>query len=416
MRNKYLYIEPYVIANYKKDKLLLHNTYTNKTFDYIFTAKESMSFLDSLFKDNLSRVIELPRQRIPIEFIEFIKQLRYTYCGDIYIGNTTPLLFDQYPKVNKDLRNSNVKKSWENLNIRLSTKELIICVSDNSIHIKNKKLLNYGYKQISFPVIHDKNIAKDHFSKISEYFNHEIKCLVKLNILGNIFANHSNFGNLTYLFNSIVNLNVHYKSIDACFLSKYKLIDSPQNTLVIWFDEINLKGYLKIVKEIMGLGSNIKLKIVISNEDDLKNILNIQPYLENEYDLVPFYDNNLTFFRKHIFNKKGDILDQNLSERQIYSKLFLNYLNFGKIYILQNGDLYGNLNFSKVGNIYKTNYITVLKKLHFNVNQAWLLTRTQVNPCRDCIYSFMCNPISNYEIFTGTFNFCYYNLVNHKWE
>ena len=80
--------------------------------------------------------------------------------------------------------------------------------------------------------------------------------------------------------------------------------------------------------------------------------------------------------------------------KDIFRKHIINKDNFGKLFILSNGDIYANILHKKLGNI-KTD---------------WLRIRNQ-KPCCDCLYQYICPSPSDLDLMIGQLNLC---TVNNK--
>ena len=84
----------------------------------------------------------------------------------------------------------------------------------------------------------------------------------------------------------------------------------------------------------------------------------------------------------------------------------MNPLNFGKLFILNNGDIYANLNSTKIG-IHGKDSISKVLYRELNKKNSWLQTRKNVEPCTNCVFDVLCPPISNYEYVLRKNNLCH---------
>jgi len=144
----------------------------------------------------------------------------------------------------------------------------------------------------------------------------------------------------------------------------------------------------------------------VKNDNDLNKIIKITGQISN-YTIQPYLDNdNISFFKKNVFVEKTDILNNN-DIFQIAANETINKQLFGNVYITESGNIKLSNNASPIGNIknnsiYKAVYDAFAEKQH----HPWFLTREQVEPCKNCVFSKLCPSISNYELFLNKFNFC----------
>ena len=87
----------------------------------------------------------------------------------------------------------------------------------------------------------------------------------------------------------------------------------------------------------------------------------------------------------------------------VHTFLFSNFI--GKLVVLPNGDVYSNCNNSKLGNV-NTDTIGSIVNKELNSNKAWRKIRKDLQPCKNCLFSYLCPPVSNYELILKTNNLC----------
>ena len=115
---------------------------------------------------------------------------------------------------------------------------------------------------------------------------------------------------------------------------------------------------------------------------------------------------NLNIFYEKIFLNYGDIFDLKPDSLAILKNQYIDYLNFGKLYILSSGDIFSNLYQRRIGNYYYDSINAIIEK-ELTLGKSWLNVRKLVEPCRNCIYEILCPPISNYELSIGKYNLCF---------
>lgn len=83
----------------------------------------------------------------------------------------------------------------------------------------------------------------------------------------------------------------------------------------------------------------------------------------------------------------------------------VNSYDFGKIHIQSNGDVYANVHFPSLGNIYRENIYELLQK-EVERGISWFRTRNQ-KPCNTCVYQWLCPSPSDLEIELNQANLCH---------
>ncbi|MCG8308458.1 MAG: TIGR04150 pseudo-rSAM protein [Cytophagales bacterium] len=125
----------------------------------------------------------------------------------------------------------------------------------------------------------------------------------------------------------------------------------------------------------------------------------------NDYDIIPIYNGrNATFFEAHVFMTKDEFCDLNLSRREVFINMALNINYFGKLTIMPNGIVYANVNREPLGNTDTPIYDMVFKEM--TDGRSWLRIR-DYEPCRNCLYQWLCPSPGNYELVMGTPNLCH---------
>ena len=121
---------------------------------------------------------------------------------------------------------------------------------------------------------------------------------------------------------------------------------------------------------------------------------------------MPYYTgDNIYFFESIVYQSKNNILSTKWSKKDIFSHQYINSNFFGNLFLFPNGDVYSNLNQLKLGNLLNDSLNVLVYKELSNV-KSWRLTRDLVQPCSNCLYKYLCPPISDYEHVIGKFNLC----------
>jgi pseudo-rSAM protein len=88
-------------------------------------------------------------------------------------------------------------------------------------------------------------------------------------------------------------------------------------------------------------------------------------------------------------------------------KEYINPIFFGKLFLLPDNNIY--LNFHEKKPIANNNDDFLIQDvLHKAITQDnnWRLTRSKAVSCVDCVATFICPPISNYELVFNKYKIC----------
>lgn len=194
---------------------------------------------------------------------------------------------------------------------------------------------------------------------------------------------------------------IHYSSL---LTSNSALLRSIRHKNIIMDYLISDKDLDKVLSIV---DINTKLYFIIENETQLKKIDSIFRYNKDlNIEIRPFYNGkNLNFFKKYVFLQKSDILSNLISQREIFRNQVLNLNYFGAINIFSDGTVRATPTSKKIGNIYQ-NSILELLAYELDENTAWRNVRNG-KPCNECLYQYLCPPLSNYEEVIGKINLCF---------
>ena len=133
---------------------------------------------------------------------------------------------------------------------------------------------------------------------------------------------------------------------------------------------------------------------------------NISKINITDYIIHPYYNkSNLSLFKNNVFITKQDIFEAKPTQNDIFVRQVLNPINFWKLFVKCNGNIYSNLNNPILGNINNVSiYDSVYKEM--DKGKSWWKLRTNIKPCNNCLYNLLCPPISNYEYVIGKYNLC----------
>lgn len=141
------------------------------------------------------------------------------------------------------------------------------------------------------------------------------------------------------------------------------------------------------------------------NEDEYGEAVELIDKYNLKSEIIPLYvTGSVDFFENYVYATEEEILNSNLSRREVFAHQGLNTNSFGKLYIMPNGQIYANCNNPTIGAINDLPYEVVYREL---INGcSWLSIRNEA-PCSDCIYQWLCPSPSNYEKVIGRPNLCH---------
>ena len=408
----WLYIEPYVSISIKNGNILLYNCLNGKRLEYSNNSLISNLVKRLKSKNNLLVVKLTKNDIINIEISDFIKKLRKYYIGDIIKSSYSinkPIQLKPILNVQKSV---DILKRSPNLNVG---RKMMMYLKDLTIFINGACSLNCSnckdsYKQFSFctkfeNALNELNIIQ--IKKIIDDFKGT--SLQKINITGGNIFNYSKFNELNKLlinYSTLLEYRVHYKNIFAN-IDKINNLNKGSSLNILVDTEINIK-ILKEVKELVNKKNvNAKFCFIVSSIDDFNKIeKNISKINITDYIIHPYYNkSNLSLFKNNVFITKQDIFEAKPTQNDIFVRQVLNPINFGKLFVKCNGNIYSNLNNPILGNINNVSiYDSVYKEM--DKGKSWWKLRTNIKPCNNCLYNLLCPPISNYEYVIGKYNLC----------
>ena len=113
---------------------------------------------------------------------------------------------------------------------------------------------------------------------------------------------------------------------------------------------------------------------------------------------------NIKFFEENVYLSQEDIVTSVISMREIFRNQKLNANNFGSLYIFPNGEIKANINEATIGVLGENEILDVINN-ELSKNTAWRRVRSS-EPCKDCVYQYLCPPPSNYEKVINRPNLC----------
>ena len=396
----YLFLEPYVYISLKKDRALLYNTLNNKMLTYS-KGQDEYGIIKKLNSDKNLLVVELEIKNLSPALLKFIKTIKFHYFGDLFQSNTIKKIPVQYKKVIND-QTSKYTLIGNGTEILTKIDRINIYVNSECEH--NCELCKLYYKQVKYCTKIKKNEVID-IAKLIIFLRPLKQRNVTINILGGNVLKYSKLGDLIsslkiLKLNKIVYLNIKNINID---MMKDKYRDVVFNVLID-YNEVN-NVIIKKLKLLINSKLNIIYNFVIKNNDNLNKVSDfIEKNKISSYVLNPIYKDNYEFFKEQVFVDKNDLENVKLNYKEIAVRSVLNTYKHGQLTIKSNGKVFSSFNSKSLGTIEDQIQAVIYKELHKGKN--WLENRNSYLPCKHCIYSELCPPITEYEKFIGQKNIC----------
>lgn len=274
-------------------------------------------------------------------------------------------------------------------------KNIIDNLLEITIHFNTSKEnlshLDKGYLQYPFP--HIGKYQEINIQSLEEFFNQETPSLNRINIIvGEI--NSENFFKINKL------IKYFQKKATIFLYSFYENYDILSNLEVdsdhiyLWGSYMDFKNLHK--KKYNWLG-------IATNHDEYSNYKKLKGCLLEYYPI--YTGSNMLFCKELMCFEKEDVLSLHLNEKNIFANQILNTNFFGEITILPDGNIHSCINCLPIGNIKRENLKQILFD-EFSIHKFWFTTRLKAESCKNCLYNFVCPPITNFELCLNKTDLC----------
>lgn len=403
MGKKWFYFENYVCLNMlSPDKVLLYNTLNHVVLTY--KNENIYTFIRKLNSVENNGVVEFDLAIESQDLCDFILEVKANFMGDLLSfsddeNERKPILF----KSDILILNEGHMYYDYGKNILHNITEMTFYI--NGLCMADCEFCNLYYKQ--FLCCHKENNSEELKleSIVSCLESLQESSLLRVNIIGGNIFSYSDF----YLLVDKLNL-FSFKKIYKVNLKQiveisdlYYIMNHSNNMLeLICTDLSDLNKIPLIFKELKF--ENLLINILVQSLDDLERIDKFFDADCFNLLLSPFYNGeNIDFFKNNIFVCRDELNTVSLSD--IKCNYILNNHFFGSFVCLPNGAIYSGLNDACLGNILHDTMASITFE-ELNTTNCWLQVRRNVVPCKNCLYSCLCPPISNYEKAIGYNNLC----------
>lgn len=416
-KSYWFYIEPYVHISLKRNCALLYNTLNGEALEYN-GRPAIIKIIKRLRSSNNLLVVPLSkRDLIKPAILQFVESVKKHYVGDLIDASYSkekPIELLPMLNIQRDVRKIKADPS------RSIGEDMMRYLTEVSLYINNYceqncSICKDAYRQFLFCNKADDKQNELGIQKIKRFFEETRGALLsRINILGGDIFQYSHLKNLLDFFDTLTIPKVyytHYLDVDN-HASELALLRRAHSELAVL---INFPLKIDALKNVVQLLDKNPIKtnyiFVIETEEQLINAENVaKKFKINDFSFHPYYNGkNIRFFKKNVFVSKKDIFESKPSYKEIFSRMCMNSLKFGKLTILSNGDIHADVNAPKLGRLGKDSLYDIIFK-EMKSTRSWRRTRTQVEPCKRCPLDVLCPSLSNYEYAFGKNNLC------HAWK
>lgn len=155
------------------------------------------------------------------------------------------------------------------------------------------------------------------------------------------------------------------------------------------------------------LGTTAHYSFVVASTQDYERTEAICAALGlRSVSVRPCFDGtNLEFFRDNVFVDEGDVLGQRLSHKEILRRGSINPGRFGRLTILPDGRVMASVQHEPLGRLGEDSLGSMVTR-ELRSGSSWLSSRASVEPCRSCVFSSLCPPITDQADSLGRFDTC----------
>jgi len=386
-KNTYLYLENYTYLKVTKLKALLKNTLTGASL--LIDNENEIKTLTKL-KNSISATLRINKD----ENIKLLNKIRNGFFGDFIESSNIPIQIQNILPPEKRIRIESDRNIYSHL------EEITIFIDTTYNKKRITESLQYDY------YICNKSKNQISSKKIIEILetSSQVKNK-KINICGgNIFA-HPEIQSIIKSLDGYDDVTYHFHISDINAKTE-KIITKMQKTSII-VDFQNLEKISHFSEFV-----DSKFIFLIKSPSQLQNAINIIKDVTNPFDyrIVPIIDDIELFYNYELNIDVKDLLTNPIKTQEITMNSVYNSNYFSKLFIFPNLYITGFKDNDYINSFNSSSSIKEAIAFQIDNNtSSWRLTRRVVSSCKNCIFTDVCPPISNYEISFNHNNLCNYN-------
>lgn len=402
----WLIIEPYIQVLMKGDKAIFYNTLSKKIVE-IATDRHTRNLISKLIDKENAYVARIHNKDVNQYSVKkMIKALRRYYMADIW-----PVYWSEGKPVNL-LPEPVIKFGISNPEPGLQEYLYEITLHLNTIHCQDKNHIAVkGFNQFLYPKVTREHSMEMDFSIIHSLFA-QLSGLTKLkiNLVGRDIQKYTEWSALHSLLKKNQCLKHYHVQVPGCHP---EIVDQlKKNSYLALMISPQLRNETIEILNVFRAKCKNRIKcdynFIVENNGDVEKVTAIIQELNlcNAY-FRPYYNgNNQSFFKENVYLGPEEISASRPSQSQIFSRKSGNENDYGKLTVLPDGSVYANVNDKSLGNLNQYSLKELITK-ELKEGKSWKRSRLHIKPCRNCIYQWLCPPVSNYEIYMRKFNFCH---------
>jgi len=404
----WLLVHHFVYFEFGKNGVLLYNTINNK-FIKLNEQSPVIEYLKYISENQLCPIVN------EIDLSNLLLKSHLEYLKNNFIIDLLPVKDSSLPPIQHVFKaniQSNIK-SEKLKGIRATGNKVLRYLSEITIYLTDKSFSltcddDYYYnahEQFVWPVCSkDKNTYINVIKTIKFLEKLPYSSVSLINLVGGNPFLHDDYWLLYDYCNRIKKCCVvNYLYIDEWLdywlklkLNENELFEQINISLCITpekLEKINLNEFLYTLTNVR----HAEFRFIIDTRNEFDNYESFISMLNGKdiaYELYFEKDKSICSF---YFNE-NEIVASKPSMEDILARKELNQVQFGKLIIKNNGNVFGNShNGSYIGNLYINDLESIVYK-ELTQGSSWLSTRNNFFPCYDCTYRAICPPLSSYEI------------------
>jgi pseudo-rSAM protein len=426
-KNYWFYLDSFVHVSIKGRVVVLYNPYTGKLLEYKDREK-CLKLVRRLMAPGNMWVIKLSENDLQDPDIDaFVTDVREYFMGDlldVQYSSTKPMQMVPHVKIQKDVEL--ISKEPERAvgeGIMSYLSEVFIYLNSSCTH--RCRMCEYAYLQ--FPCC---TARPDRNTELPLRLLETLleacaySTLNDINLLGGDLLQYSQWEHLTELLDTSPAKKLfwlHYLNTAPKLngLERMLQIKNIKNSCVKMPVSFPLQtDKLKTTLEWMRCREIPVIPVLIIGDDsefEQAEAL-LSTIWDGNVEYVPIYRSgssvdgeglsNIDFFKDNFFISQQDIQQSKPDLKSIYMSQYVNTADFGKVTVMPDGEVYANINNPPLGRLGKDALADMLVK-ELKGRKSWRLTRSNVNPCKNCAYLNLCPPITNYNRAIGQYDMCF---------
>ena len=412
----WLFLEPCVMVSLTNNAVLFYHSLSGKRFESALTPTVQKIIRDLTEPDNgYVTGLDSGDMNEP-DVQQLINQLEKYFMGDLLKaewseGKPVNILPEPYFKSYLTKESLQRQEVRESLNYDDYIHELDIYLSSR-LPAGSPDPFPSATRQFIFPGVTTTDNQELSWSHLEPFIRQVTRFrITQVHLSGTHIETYPHLDDLMDLLtNAGVPVKLHFQAAGFPDGLAAKILAYRRAKIVFHFSyPIDSDSFNNLINDLISSGKikQSEFRFAVSSQEELVTSRQIIAALHlPNASIDPYYTGtNLDFFRQAVFITREDIRSSKPDQKEVFSRISVNESDFGKFTLLPDGNVYANLSDPPVGNILSNSpEELILKELVDGI--SWGRIRKKVTPCQDCLYHFLCPPVSNYELLLKRFNCC----------